>query len=125
MTKDKRYSWLNSHSRIFLERGYLKEGVTPEQRIREISDNAEKILNIKGFSDKFENYMSSGFFSLSTPIWTNYGNERGMPVSCVVGDTWINTKVGGGKMAKDIEIGDEVLTHKGRYKKVTNVIITK
>jgi len=82
MTKDKRYSWLNSHSRIFLERGYLKEGVTPEQRIREISDNAEKILNIKGFSDKFENYMSSGFFSLSTPIWTNYGNERGMPISC-------------------------------------------
>ena len=82
MIKDKRYSWLNSHSRIFLERGYLKEGVTPEQRIREISDNAEKILNIKGFSDKFENYMASGFFSLATPIWTNYGNERGLPVSC-------------------------------------------
>lgn len=82
MTKDKKYYWLNSHSRIFLERGYLKEGVTPEQRIREISDNAEKILGIKGFSDKFENYIGSGFFSLSTPIWTNYGNDRGLPISC-------------------------------------------
>ena len=82
MTNNKRYYWLNSHSKIFLERGYLKEGTTPEQRIREIADNAEKILNIKGFSDKFEDYMSKGFFSLATPIWTNYGNERGMPVSC-------------------------------------------
>ena len=31
-----KYNWLNNHSRLFLERGYLKEGVTPEQRIREI-----------------------------------------------------------------------------------------
>jgi ribonucleoside-diphosphate reductase alpha chain len=82
MTNDKRYSWLNSHSRIFLERGYLKEGVTPEQRIKQIADNAENILGIKGFSDKFEDYMSRGFFSLATPIWNNYGNERGLPVSC-------------------------------------------
>ena len=82
MTVNNKYSWLNSHSRLFLERGYLKEGVAPEQRIREIAENAEKILNIKGFADKFENYMSLGFFSLATPIWTNYGNERGFTVSC-------------------------------------------
>lgn len=82
MSKDKRYYWLNSHSRLFLERGYLKEGVTPEQRIREIADNAEQILNIKGFGDKFENYMGLGYYSLSTPVWNNYGNERGLPVSC-------------------------------------------
>ena len=82
MTNSKKYDWLNSHSRLFLERGYLKEGVTPEQRIRQIADNAENILGIKGFSDKFEDYMSRGFFSLATPIWTNYGNDRGLPVSC-------------------------------------------
>lgn len=82
MTNSKRYYWLNSHSRIFLERGYLKEGVSAEQRIKEISDNAEKILKIKGFSNKFQEYMSLGFFSLSTPIWTNYGNDRGLDVSC-------------------------------------------
>lgn len=82
MTNGKRYSWLNSHSRLFLERGYLKEGVTPEQRIRQIAENAEKILNIKGFADKFEDYVSRGFYSLSTPVWTNYGNKRGLPVSC-------------------------------------------
>jgi ribonucleoside-diphosphate reductase alpha chain len=79
---NKKYYWLNSHSRIFLERGYLKEGVTPEERIRQIAENAESILHIPGFADKFEDYMSRGFYSLSTPVWTNYGNNRGLPVSC-------------------------------------------
>jgi len=79
---EKEYYWLNSHSRLFLERGYLEEGVSPEERIKQISDNAEKILKIKGFSAKFQNYMSKGFYSLATPIWTNFGNKRGLPVSC-------------------------------------------
>lgn len=77
-----KYYWLNKDSRKFLEGGYLEEGVTPEQRVRQIAENAENILNIKGFADKFENYASRGFFSLSTPVWTNFGNKRGLPVSC-------------------------------------------
>lgn len=90
-----KYYWLNKHSRLFLERDYLEENVTPEQRIRQIAENAEKILgdmheeateaiynNFVGFADKFEDYMSRGFYSLSTPVWTNFGNNRGYPVSC-------------------------------------------
>lgn len=80
MTKE--YYWLNTHSRLFLERGYLEPDITPEQRVRQIADNAEKILKIKGFADKFENYMSKGFYSLATPVWCNFGNKRGLPVSC-------------------------------------------
>lgn len=82
MKNKENYYWLNKHSRLFLERGYIKEGSTPEERIREIAENAEKILKIKGFADKFEDYMSKGFYSLATPVWTNFGNERGLPVSC-------------------------------------------
>lgn len=78
----KKYYWLNSHSRIFLERGYLKEGITPEERIRQIAETAQTILNIDGFADKFEDYISKGFYSLATPVWTNFGNDRGLPVSC-------------------------------------------
>lgn len=78
----KKYYWLNSHSRIFLERGYLKDGIDPETRIRQIAETAEAILNIPGFADKFEDYMSRGYYSLSTPVWTNFGNDRGLPVSC-------------------------------------------
>lgn len=76
------YYWLNSHSRLFLERGYLEQGVSPEDRIKNISQNAEKLLNIPSFAEKFEHYMSLGYYSLSTPVWTNYGNSRGLPVSC-------------------------------------------
>jgi ribonucleoside-diphosphate reductase alpha chain len=79
---NKKYYWLNSHSRIFLERGYLKENITPEARIRQIAETAEAILGISGFADKFEDYMSRGFYSLATPVWTNFGNDRGLPVSC-------------------------------------------
>jgi ribonucleotide reductase alpha subunit len=79
---NKEYYWLNSHSRLFLERGYLEPGLEPEQRVRQIAENAEKILKIKGFADKFESYMSRGFYSLSTPVWCNFGNKRGLPVSC-------------------------------------------
>jgi len=121
------FYWLNNDSRLFLSRGYLAEGQEAEDRLLDISKNAEKTLgpNFAGFADKFYGYLARGFYSLATPVWTNYGNDRGLPVSCVVGDTWINTKYNGGKLAKDIEIGDEVLTHKGQYKKVTDVILTK
>lgn len=75
-------NWLNENSRTFLERGYLLPGVSAEERIREIADNAERILNKPGFSDKFYDYMSQGFYSLSSPVWANFGHERGLPISC-------------------------------------------
>ena len=74
--------WLTEHSRKFLELGYLSEGVTPEQRIREIAERAEEINGIKGFADKFYNYMEQGFYSLASPVWANFGKERGLPISC-------------------------------------------
>lgn len=78
----KPFSWLNENSRNFLDGGYLTEGTSPEQRIKEIADTAEGILGIEGFSDKFYGYMSKGYYSLSSPVWTNFGNDRGLPISC-------------------------------------------
>lgn len=80
MTND--FKWLNDHSRNFLNGGYLLEGVTPEQRIKTIADTAENILGIEGFSDKFYDYMSRGYYSLSTPVWANFGTKKGLPISC-------------------------------------------
>ncbi len=74
--------WLNKNSKKFLSQGYLMEGVTAEERIREIANTAEKYLNKPGFSDKFYDYMSRGFYSLSSPVWSNYGLTRGLPISC-------------------------------------------
>ena len=76
----KDYYWLNEDSRTFLSRGYISESA--EQRVREISVAAESILQIIGFADKFENYMSKGFYSLSTPVWINFAKDKGLPISC-------------------------------------------
>ena len=76
------FDWLNEQSRTFLSRGYLSDGQSAEQRIRIIADAAEKHLGIKGFADKFYDYMGRGFYSLASPIWSNYGTDRGFPVSC-------------------------------------------
>lgn len=110
MTK---YKWLNKDSRKFLERGYLKDDETPEQRILDISKRAEEILGFEGFASKFEDYMSRGFYSLSSPIWSNFGRKRGLPISCFgsyipddmeqilnkIGEVGTMSKVGGGTSA--------------------------
>lgn len=74
--------WLNEYSREFLIKDYLLPGVSPEDRIKEISEYAEKILKKEGFAKKFFNYMSKGYYSLSTPVWLNFGLDRGLPISC-------------------------------------------
>lgn len=76
------FEWLTPESRQFLSRGYLVDGETAEERIAHITKAAGKILNIAGFEEKFYEYMGKGYYSLSTPIWTNFGNERGLPISC-------------------------------------------
>jgi len=76
------FKWLSKHSRDFLNAGYLTEGVTPEGRIREIADRAEELLGMPGYADKFFNYMSEGYYSLSSPVWSNFGKKRGLPISC-------------------------------------------
>ncbi|MFT5248391.1 MAG: ribonucleoside-diphosphate reductase alpha chain [bacterium] len=74
--------WLTENSRKFLESGYLTGDTSPEERILEIAQHAEKILGIEGYSEKFYKYMSEGFYSLASPVWSNFGKKRGLPISC-------------------------------------------
>ena len=82
MENRKPFDWINEESITFLRRGYLSEGEEPHERIRTIADHAEKILGIEGFADKFYDYMGKGWYSLSSPVWANFGKKRGLPVSC-------------------------------------------
>ena len=76
------FEWLNDNSRKFLAAGYLGEGIKAEDRIANIAKRAEEILEMPGFADKFYNYMSEGYYSLASPVWSNFGKERGLPISC-------------------------------------------
>ena len=76
------FYWLNENSREFLKQGYLLDGVEPEARIRQIAERAEEILGEDGFAERFYDYMSRGFYSLASPVWANFGLDRGLPISC-------------------------------------------
>lgn len=73
--------WINKDTRTFMSRGYLREGQSVEDRIHEIADAAGKYLG-SAFSKEFEEQLSAGWFSLASPIWSNYGTNRGLPISC-------------------------------------------
>lgn len=105
--------WANEDSRLFLSRGYIDGNMTLEERVREIAKSAETILDIEGFSDKFYHYMSRGYYSLSSPVWSNFGTKKGLPISCngvfiedsidsiltKVGEVGMQTKMGAGTSA--------------------------
>ncbi len=86
MYKD--FYWVTDETRQFMEKGYLDPGQTVEERVKEIADHAQSILNRNGtgkwdnFSDHFYDCMKRGFFSLSTPVWVNFGKDKGLPISC-------------------------------------------
>ena len=115
--------WYNDITKLFMSRGYLDKNQTIEDKISIISKHSSNILGKgKDFENKLKEYIKKGWYIIPTPVWKNFHpNTLETPISCVVGDTWINTSTGG-KMAKDIQVGDLVLTHKNRFKKVTNVI---
>lgn len=116
------YRWLNEASKVFLERDYLLPGQTLDQRVDIICDTAERILNKPGYGAKLKANIQKGWYSLSTPIWANFGTKRGLPISCFgsyIGDSMesilktisevgMMTKVGGGTSAY---FGD--LRHRG------------
>jgi ribonucleoside-diphosphate reductase alpha chain len=39
-------------------------------------------LNKPGFAKAFKENFKKGWYSLSTPIWTNFATDRGLPISC-------------------------------------------
>ena len=78
------YSWLNKESKDFLSKGYLIENETAEQRVEGIVDSAFKHLKkfYPNFKTEFLNYCKKGFYSFSSPVWSNFGRKRGLPISC-------------------------------------------
>lgn len=87
------FYWLNKDSRTFLSRGYVNKGTTAEERLREICMTAEHRLGIEGFADRFYSYLEKGWISLSTPIWCNFGNNKGSSISCF--GSWMPDSVDG------------------------------
>ena len=87
-------NWLGEKQRLFLTRddGYVAEGQTPEQRYQEICDTIERICKdnghiegeytTEGIGGRFKQYVEAGITSFASPVLANFGNDRGLPISC-------------------------------------------
>lgn len=76
------YRWLTDLSLQFLEKDYLLPGQGVDERVDIICNKAEEILQMPGFAARFKENLKKGWYSLSTPVWTNFGTDRGLPISC-------------------------------------------
>ena len=79
-----KFEWLTDDARTFLDRGYIQD-ITAEERYRQIADRVEKITGISGIADKIYDYSSRNLLSFSSPILSNFGNDKGLPISCNFG----------------------------------------
>lgn len=79
---DSNFPWANELSMRFLKKDYLLPGQSLDERVDVICETAEKKLNYPGFASKFRENLQKGWYSLSTPVWTNFGTDRGLPISC-------------------------------------------
>lgn len=77
-----RYWWLNEESKAMLERGYLLPNQTVEEKLNVICEYASKLLDKPELKDRFLEIFAKGWASLSSPIWANFGEGRGLPISC-------------------------------------------
>ena len=84
-----RFDWVTDDIRTFLERGYFSD-ITIEERYRQIADTLEDISGIENFSDTVYEYCRKNWISFASPILSNFGTNKGLPISCnfgVVDDT--------------------------------------
>lgn len=115
MKRSEKYWWYNDESATMLSRGYLLDGETIQDAVNRIATTAASYLGdaVPNAKAGITELIERGWISLSTPIWSNFGAERGLPISCFgsyVGDTMksiteahtevvMQTKSGGGTSA--------------------------
>ena len=103
-----------------LERAYLiKVGTQIIETPQDMFMRVASFIN-KGDLDaikKTYDLMSQGFYTHASPTLFNAANKRSQLSSCFEGTTLVNT-LRGPIPIKDVELGDEVITHLGNVKKV-------
>ena len=77
-------SWFSTGSWQLFKSKYLWGVDTPRQQYRRIAAAAAQHMriNIAEWEDKFFNLLWNGWLSPSTPVLSNMGTDRALPVSC-------------------------------------------
>jgi ribonucleoside-diphosphate reductase alpha chain len=65
-----------------ISKGYLLPGETPKDAYWRVSSTVAKRLSKPELASKFFDYIWKGWLNLATPVLSNTGTERGLPISC-------------------------------------------
>lgn len=80
--KGNKFWWITEESKAMLERGYLLPGQSIEEKLQKICEYAGQILGRPDLVSEWFEMFANGWASLSSPIWANFGENRGLPISC-------------------------------------------
>jgi ribonucleoside-diphosphate reductase alpha chain len=70
-----------------ISKGYLLPGETPRKAYRRVAYAVAKRLNRPDLENKFYKYIWNGWIGLASPVLSNTGTDRGLPISCFGIDT--------------------------------------
>jgi ribonucleoside-diphosphate reductase alpha chain len=62
--------------------GYLLQGESPKEAYRRVSNAVARRLYKPELADKFFDYIWKGWLCLASPVLSNTGTDRGLPISC-------------------------------------------
>ena len=65
-----------------ISKGYLLPGEKPKDAYWRVSTTVAKRLGKPELASKFFDYVWKGWLNLATPVLSNTGTERGLPISC-------------------------------------------
>ena len=65
-----------------ISKGYLLKGETPKDAYWRVCATVARRLGKPEMASKFFDYVWKGWLNLATPVLSNTGTERGLPISC-------------------------------------------
>jgi len=76
-------SWANTEIYVkTISKGYLLAGEKPKDAYWRVATTAARRLNKPQMATKFFDYIWKGWLNLATPVLSNTGTDRGLPISC-------------------------------------------
>ena len=79
--------WMDEVALSTISKGYLLPGETPRKAYRRVASAVAERLKKPELQTKFFKYIWNGWLGLASPVISNTGTDRGLPISCFGVDT--------------------------------------
>ena len=79
--------WMNEISLATISKGYLLPEETPKLAFKRVANTIAMRLDKPDLANKFFRYMWKGWLNLASPVLSNTGTDKGLPISCFGIDT--------------------------------------